>query len=174
MDQMGWRPVDVARAVGLSKASVSLFLSGKGTPGERTLDLFRRIVAERLAQQGKHAADSRQFPPVEAYVIEDSARKDAMAKLGAMAKTNPRAFESISLIIDSFTAQPRASSAEAVALGEPSELDVAGVPHPPATFLPKRAAPVPSAHTAPPAAPAPPRRGGRPAAPKPAPTAPES
>lgn len=175
MASLNWRAADVARALKLSKGYVSYILKGEREPSVRVMDSFRRLIEDTSKAQSQIAEDHRRFPPTEAYVIQERDREDAQEKLARVAEINPRAFDSIRLIIDSFAAQGApANSAEAVALGAASELDVAGVPHPPATPLPKRAAPAPSAHTPPPAAPAPPRRGGRPAAPKPAPTAPES
>lgn len=173
-DKLGWEPSDIVRALGISKASVSKILSGEQSPRPQLLELFRRIVAERLGRQREIAEVNRRFPPTEPLVVRDAERREVRGKLDRLADSNPAVYRSISVLIDGFTAQPRASSAEVVAQGEPSELDVAGVPRPPAAPAPKPATAAPSAHKRAPAAPARTRASAPPASPKPVPSAPEA
>lgn len=172
--RMGWRPVDVARELEYTPGWVSLVLSGKRNVTRRVLNTLRDVVKARLSQQGEIEELNRRFPPSEPLVIMDAERREVRSKLDGLADSNPAVYRSISVLIDGFTAQPRANSAEAVAQGEPSELDVAGVPRPPAAPAPKPATAAPSAHKRAPAAPARTRASAPPATPKPAPSAPEA
>jgi|SRR5579859_7464701 len=48
LEAIGWLPVDVARKLGVSKATVGNILKGKQTPRVPTLDSLRRIVDEEI------------------------------------------------------------------------------------------------------------------------------
>lgn len=174
VNSMGWRPVDVARELDYSDAWASLVLKGERNVTRRALSKLRDIVRARLAQQGNIAEMNRRFPPAEPLVIRDAERRELRGKLDGLADSNPAVYRSISLIIDGITAQPRANSAEGVALGEASELDAAGVPRPPAAPEQKSEAAAPTARKAAPTAPARPRASAPPATPKPVPSAPEA
>lgn len=52
MSMAGFRPVDAARALALSKASVSKILAGKQTPRPHTMEIFRQKVAELSGRRG--------------------------------------------------------------------------------------------------------------------------
>lgn len=52
------RPVEAARALGLSQASVSKILNGKQTPRPTTLAFFRSIVEKELVKSAQQKSDS--------------------------------------------------------------------------------------------------------------------
>lgn len=52
MNMAGFRPVDAARLLCISKASVSKILAGKQTPRPHTMEIFRQKVAELSGRHG--------------------------------------------------------------------------------------------------------------------------
>lgn len=196
LNASGWTSAEAARQLEVTPGLISQYRSGSTRPSPQMLRLFKLVLVGENPAALQAAGSS--VPNYPEHKNEFGEMNDQLIELK---KADPKAFATVKTMIESVTAQAKAkaaerkepapvkvaklvidsmhrtataNSAEAVALGAASELTVAGVPHPPATPLPKRAVPAPSAHTPPPAAPAPSRRGGRRAAPRPAPTAPES
>lgn len=98
MESLGWRAVDVCASLCLSKASVSKILSGDQSPREQTLELFRRVAAEKKSLWDKPRNEAQVRP--EPYILSGSDRSDLHKKLDQLADNDPAGLDSVRLLVD--------------------------------------------------------------------------
>lgn len=171
----GLNQTKVAALLFVEPPTISRYCSGAIACPAGMLEHFKLVLATEnpaaLGPSPREAAGSGlKHPP---HRNEFGEMNEQLVELK---RADPKAFATVRTMLSSVhaqvTAQPRANSAEAVAMGEPSELDVAGVPRPPAAPAPRSATAAPSAHRRAPVAPARSRSSAPPATPKPAPVEP--
>lgn len=162
----GWNQREAAEKLYTTTATVSRYLSGAIAVPKSAVELFKLVLVSENPSALKPAGK-----PYPAYRSEFGVLRDQLEQIK---DADPARFRAAKLVIDSLHREATANSAEAVAQGEPTELDAAGVPRPPGESGRSPAAPAPTAHRPPPAVPARPRAGARRGVPKPAPISPGS
>lgn len=111
MKAMGWRPVDAARGLSLSKGSISKILAGLQTPTHRTLELFRSRLRER--ESAKPHQDSPAMKLTDEQAAENIPGEEIlqiMDDIRAVAKTDPEAARQLAAIAKAFRRAGPASS----------------------------------------------------------------
>lgn len=167
----GWSKAEAARQLDVTPSLISQYAGGVTRPSPQMLRLFKLVLLTENPSALQAAGSSGiKYPE---HKNEFGEMNDQLIELK---RADPKAFATVKTMLTSVhaqvTAQPRANLVEAVALGDPSELDVAGVPRSPAAPAPRSATAAPIAHRRAPVAPARSRSSAPPATPKPVPVEP--